>query len=159
VGDGTGAQILTDVLQAKANIVALNQGYDPDTVVVDDINFAYAMAAFVAPATCRGRGNQQPGAHRRLPRHRRDAVARDAEHPDGGHGARVDSQQLGGMADEDLGGPGLRVRRRCRREAKTIRDDDNDQWRLRCRRVTVPVVVEPAAGRKITGYGSTRRRR
>jgi hypothetical protein len=35
-------------------------------------------------------------------------------------------------------------------EAKTIRDDEDDQWRLRMRRVTVPIVVEPAAGRKIT---------
>jgi hypothetical protein len=33
---------------AKQNIVALNQGYDPDTVVLDDIPWGYAMAAFIA---------------------------------------------------------------------------------------------------------------
>jgi hypothetical protein len=36
---------------------------------------------------------------------------------------------------------------------KSIRDDDNDQWKLRCRRVTVPIVLEPASAWKLTGMG------
>ena len=36
-------------------------------------------------------------------------------------------------------------------ESKVIRDEDNDQWKLRVRRVTVPVVLEPAAAWKIAG--------
>ncbi|MEV5394492.1 hypothetical protein AB0K56_29615, partial [Nocardia farcinica] len=65
----------------------------------------------------------------------------------------ADTTQLGGMADEKLGGPGYvsaggsipGV------EVKTIRDDENDKYRLRSRRVTVPVVLEPRAAWKITG--------
>jgi hypothetical protein len=63
----------------------------------------------------------------------------------------LDSGQLGGMADEDLGGPGYAKVNGQGVEVKSIREDDNDQWRVRARRVTVPVVVEPAAARKITG--------
>jgi hypothetical protein len=36
-------------------------------------------------------------------------------------------------------------------QAKTIRDDEDDQWRIRIRRVTVPIVLEPASAWKVTG--------
>jgi hypothetical protein len=38
-------------------------------------------------------------------------------------------------------------------EVKTIREDHNDRYRVRARRVTVPVVIEPHAGIAITGTG------
>jgi hypothetical protein len=63
----------------------------------------------------------------------------------------LDSTMLGGMADEDLGGPGYASAGGVGVQVKTIRDDAKDGWRLRCRRVTVPIVVEPAAAYKITG--------
>jgi hypothetical protein len=65
----------------------------------------------------------------------------------------ADSQQLGGMADEDLGGPGYVSAagpNTAPVEVKVIRDDDEDLYTLRARRVTVPIVLEPAAARKIT---------
>lgn len=62
----------------------------------------------------------------------------------------LDSTRLGGMADEQLGGPGYTggiggV------ASKTIRKDSNDAYDLRARHVTVPVVVEPTAAIEITG--------
>jgi hypothetical protein len=36
--------ILRDVLKAKATILALNQGYSPDVLVVDDITYAYVAS-------------------------------------------------------------------------------------------------------------------
>jgi hypothetical protein len=39
----TAQQWITTVMLAKQNIVALNQGYDPDTVVLDDLSWGYAM--------------------------------------------------------------------------------------------------------------------
>jgi hypothetical protein len=62
----------------------------------------------------------------------------------------LDSTQLGGMADEQLGGPGYTggiggV------ETKASRQDATDSYDLRARRVTVPVVVEPTAAIQITG--------
>jgi hypothetical protein len=145
------AQMLADVAQAKANILALNQGYDPDTVVLDDLHWAYAYAAFVSGGF--------------LPREDSAGAIVTGTFPviDGMRWLAspnvsssstilvLDSTMLGGMADEDLGGPGYASAGGVGVQVKTIRDDDNDQWKLRCRRVTVPVVVEPAAARKITG--------
>lgn len=148
----TAAQILKDVLLAKANIMALNQGYDPDTVVVDDINHANALAAFTAAGYfARESASDNPaltgqfpvvGGLRWLPSP--NVVAANTA-------VVLDSTQLGGMADEDLGGPGYVSGGPAGVESKVIRDDDNDQWKLRVRRVTVPVVLEPAAGWKVTG--------
>jgi hypothetical protein len=152
----TGAQILKDVLLAKANVLALNQGYDPDVVVVDDINYASAAAAFTAA-----------GYFPREDRNANPALAGTSTFmevggllwlptpnvPTANVAIVLDSTQLGGMADENLGGPGYTRSTGDAPgvESKTIRDDDNDQWRLRVRRVTVPVVLEPAAAWKITG--------
>lgn len=152
----TAAQMLKDVMMAKANVLALNQGYDPDVVVVDDLNYAAAAAAFVAagyfpredvannPALVGAARFMEVGGMLWLP---------TPNVPTANVAMVLDSQQLGGMADENLGGPGY-VRSGTDApgvESKTIRDDDNDQWKVRVRRVTVPVVLEPAAAWKITG--------
>jgi len=146
----TAAQILKDALLAKANVVALNQGYDPDVIVVDDINHAHALAAFVSAGYfARESNSDNPaltgdfpvvGGLLWLPSP--NVVAADTA-------VVLDSEQLGGMADEQLGGPGYAGSGPAGVESKVIRDDDNDQWKLRARRVTVPVVLEPAAAWKI----------
>jgi hypothetical protein len=147
----TPQQILTDVATAKAQILALNQGYMPDTVVLSDLVWARAYAAFTSGgflpresdpnATVSGQFAVIDGM-RFLP---------TPNLPTAGTVLVVDSTMLGGMADEDLGGPGYSNAGPVGVQGKTIRDDDNDQYKLRMRRVTVPVVVEPAAGRTITG--------
>ena len=147
----TAAQILGDVAQAKANILSLNQGYMPDTVVLSDFAWARAYAAFVSGGF--------------LPREQPENASVTGEFavvdgmrflptpnlPTAGTVLVVDSTMLGGMADEDLGGPGYANAGALGVEGKSLRDDDNDQWKLRMRRVTVPIVVEPASGYKITG--------
>lgn len=147
----TPQQKLTDIALAKANILALNQGYDPDTVVVDDVTWAYAYSSFTSGGF--------------LPREQATnaVVSGDFAVIDGmrwlsspnlpttGVVLVLDSKMLGGMADEDIGGPGYTSAGGIGVQAKTIRDDTDDQWRLRMRRVTVPIILEPAAGRKIIG--------
>lgn len=148
----TAAQILQDVALAKANIVALNQGYDPDSVVVDDINFAYAMSKFAAAGYLpRETDSANPILTGNFPVILGMRWLATPNLPTAGQALVADSSQLGGMADEDLGGPGYVKAGGIGTEIKTIRDDDNDRYRLRARRVTVPVVVEPAAARKVTG--------
>jgi len=148
------AQMLKDVGLAKANILALNQGYMPDTVVLDDINWTYAMIAFISAGYVpRETNTDNPAITGAFPTilgmkwlATPNAVS--------GTGLVLDSEQLGGMADEDLGGPGYVSAagpNTAPVQVKSIRDDDTDGWRIRARRVTVPVVVEPAAARKITG--------
>lgn len=145
------AQILADVAQAKAQILALNQGYMPDTVVLSDVTWARAYAAFTSggflpredASNSAVSGNFATVAGMRfLP---------TPNLPTAGTVLVVDSSTLGGMADEDLGGPGYSGAGPVGVEGKSIRDDGKDQWRLRMRRVTVPVITEPAAGRTITG--------
>jgi hypothetical protein len=98
--------MLTDVAQAKASILALNQGYMPDTVVLDDATWARAYAGFVSGGF--------------LPREQAQNAVVTGQFavidgmrflptpnlPTAGTVLVVDSTMLGGMADEDLGGPG-----------------------------------------------------
>jgi hypothetical protein len=145
------AQMLTDVAQAKASILALNQGYSPDTVVLDDATWARAYAAFTSGGF--------------LPREDASGAVVSGQFavidgmrflptpnlPTAGTILVVDSTMLGGMADEDLGGVGYSGAGALGVEGKSIRVDADDSWRLRMRRVTVPIVSEPAAGSVLTG--------
>jgi hypothetical protein len=148
----TTARILYDVLKAKATILTLNQGYSPDTLVVDDLTYAQVAADPTVVNAARREDPSNPiytgvegfpvlGGLRVLP---------TPNLPSGGGSAWVlDSSMLGGIANESLGGgytsAGDGV------ESKVMRDDLTDQYRLRARRVFVPYVQEPLAGLKITG--------
>jgi hypothetical protein len=121
----TGAQILKDVLMAKANILALNQGYDPDVVVVDDLNYASAAARSPPPATSPARTTRQPGRLTGAFMQVGGLLWLPTPNVPTANGVRARQQQLGGMADENLGGPGY-VRSAGDApgvESKTIRDD------------------------------------
>ena len=149
----TGTNIFRDIMRAKANILALNQGYDPDTVVVDDLTFANMVSDTKFSAL--------------LPRESANGVVYTGEFPTvaglrilptpnglSGVALVLDSKVLGGMADEDLGGPGYANIGQPGVEGKAIREEKTDSWLLRGRRVTVPVVLEPAAAWKITGVAA-----
>ncbi|MGH3693242.1 MAG: hypothetical protein ACRDRX_04450 [Pseudonocardiaceae bacterium] len=146
----TAKQIFLDVAKAKAAIIDLNEGFDPDTVVVPTLAWTYAMATFADAGY--------------LPREDRSSPVLTGDFPiiDGMRWLAtpnvplanavtiVDSTQLGGMADEKLGGPGY-TGAVMGIETKSIRDDKKDKYDLRVRRVTVPIVLEPNAGFEITG--------
>lgn len=146
------AQILKDVALAKANILALNNGYEPDTVVLSDLAWANAYSAFVAGGFLAREGDN-PAITGEFPIVAGLRWLPSPNIPASNTVLVLDSAQLGGMADEDLGG-GYESTGLLGVETKSIRDDDNDQWKLRVRRVTVPVVTEPSAGWKITGVGA-----
>lgn len=150
----TAAQIFADVALADAAIRALNLGYDPDTVVVDDARWARAKIAFVAGGfLSREAQDQNPALTGVFPiiDGKRWLVSPNIATPN--TALVLDSKLLGGMADENLGGPGYVSAGPLGIEAKSMRSttDDRDVWRLRMRRVTVPIILEPAAGRVITG--------
>lgn len=146
----TAAQILKDVLLAAANIRALNQGYEPDTVVVDDINHANAMAAFVAGGYFSREDNaENPALTGQFPVVGGLRWLATPNVPEANKAIVLDSSQLGGMADENLAGPGWSGKGPKGVDGKAIRNDEEDAWRLRVRRVTVPVVLEPASAWKI----------
>lgn len=146
------AQILTDIATAKAAILALNQGYDPDTVVLDDTTWAYAFSKFTSGGFLpRETDAQNPLVSGSFPVIDGMRFLSSPNLPTAGTVLVLDSQMLGGMADEDLGGPGYASAGGVGVQAKTLREEGEDAYKLRMRRVTVPIVVEPAAARKITG--------
>lgn len=156
--DSSDGNIFRDVMRAKANILALNEGYDPDTVVVDDLTFANIVSdsKFSQLLPREGGGPVYTGEFPVV------AGMRILPTPNISGGGTtsaialvVDSKQLGGMADENLGGPGYVSAGGVGVEAKTIREEKTDSWLARCRRVTVPIVLEPKAAWKITGVAAT----
>lgn len=157
-GSGSTPQILRDIARAKANIDKLNQGYSPDTLIVDDTTYAN----FISDA---GIANLLPRETNATPVQTGTwltvAGLRVLVSPNvqgGGTSSAialvVDTRALGAMADENLGGPGYVSSNGVGVQAKTIRQDEADKWLLRARRVTVPIVLEPAAAWKITGVAS-----
>lgn len=152
VGGATAEQILLDVALAKAAILDLNEGYDPNAVVLDDARWAYAMAKFASAGLVpRETAQQNPVLTGEFPVILGMTWMASPNVPVAGQVLIADTTMLGGMADENIGGPGYVNVDGVGVQSKTIREDKQDRWRLRARRITVPVVNEPAAARKITG--------
>lgn len=151
-GGATAEQILLDVALAKANVLELNEGYDPNAVVLEDDRWAYAMAKFAtAGLVPRETADSNPVITGEFPIILGMRWMATPNVPTSGQVLVADTDMLGGMADEDIGGPGYVSADGVGVQVKTIREDKNDRWRVRARRVTVPVVNEPSAAHKITG--------
>jgi len=117
--------IFQDILLAKASIYALNLGYKPDTVAVDDTRYAYMMS--------------DTNITNALRRETTDNPIYTGTHP-----YVMDSTQLGGMADEMDDAPGYAMSDLAV-QVKSLRLDANDAWDLQGRRKTVPIVQEPGS--------------
>jgi hypothetical protein len=61
----------------------------------------------------------------------------------------LDTNQLGFIATEDLGGGYQQAGELV--QSKVMREEHRDAWRLRARANFIPVVTDPGAGFKITG--------
>lgn len=153
----SGDQIVEDVLGAVAATESLEDGFTIDTVVLTPAQYAKVRARLSAA----------------------DLLPREAGNPieTSGNGTfnylgltwvatmhspstdplLLDRNQLGGMADENIqspgyasgpGGVGVEVA-----SWRLGGEANRDGYRVRARRVTVPVVLEPNAGVKITGHG------
>lgn len=142
-----GARILQDIMLAKAKVTALNKGYDPNVLVIDDTTWAY-LASNDKIQVARAREDTSNTVYSGLFGSIAGMQILPTPNLPGGNGAwLIDTNALGGIADEDLGGgyEGDNV------QTKSIREDLNDRWRLRARRVCVPYVTDPGAAIKITG--------
>ncbi|MDQ4502177.1 hypothetical protein [Sinomonas sp. ASV322] len=147
----TGDAIVEGALLAKAKVTGLDEGYDPNVIVLSDIQWAKAIARLNA-AGLLPRESANPLVSGTWP----EALGltwTKTNHSPTADPLMVDNTQLGGMADEDLGGPGYTSAGGVGVETKAIRDDRRDKYDLRARRVTVPVVLEPLAAIRITNTG------
>jgi hypothetical protein len=140
---------LRDALRGKAAIVALNLGYQPDTWLMNDTQYAYAMSDTVITNALRRETSQNPVYTGRMESVAGLNIIVSPSVAAGGSWI-LDSTQLGGMADEMDGAPGYGVSDLAV-QVKSVRLDSNDAWDLQGRRKTVPVVQEPGAAVQITG--------
>ncbi|PFG17195.1 hypothetical protein ATK74_1758 [Propionicimonas paludicola] len=144
--------ILLDVMLAQASITGQNLGYQPDTLLVSDVVWAWmtsnkGIAALMARENLNnpvytGRFQNLAGL---------DVVHVPVANMPGGVGTNawvLDTTNLGFIAKEDLGGGYLPAGDLV--ESKTIREDLNDGWRLRARVNFAAAVTDPLAGYKIT---------
>jgi hypothetical protein len=141
--------IVRDILRAKAAIVALNQGYNPDTLALNDTQYAYVMTDDKIAGLRQRETTDNPVYTGEIERLASLVIVRA---PSITNPLVLDSTQLGGMADEIDGAPGYSVGD-MGVQIKPIRKDDLDSWDLQGRRKTVPVVQEPGAGIEITNTG------
>jgi hypothetical protein len=138
---------LRDVLVAKAVVVNLNLGYMPDTLALNDTQYAYLMSDDKFTNAIRREDTNNPVYSGQVDR---VAGLTIVVSPAVVAPMVLDATQLGGMADELDGAPGYAISDLAV-QVKSIRNDTTDSWDLQGRRKTVPIVQEPGAAVKITG--------
>lgn len=157
--DGS-AKILRDLMRAATSIIKLKQGYMPNAVFVEPDVFANIVSnddlLKLLPREYPGVESTpvRQGLNSQLMRQIGGfTFITSPNHPVTGKALLLDTTVFGAFADEVLpetgyatGDNGLQV--------KSIRDEDTDGWRIRARRTTVPIVLEPAAAWLINGVNA-----
>lgn len=144
---GAVVDILTNLSLARAE---LGTGLDLSTIVLNGGQYAKLMGRFLdAGAFPREAGNPLSSG---LPIEVYGFTFLTTPHYKSTDPLFVDPQALGGMADEKNISPDF-TQAANGTEVKTYRPEGRDVYRLLSRRMTVPVVLEPLAGVRITGTG------
>jgi hypothetical protein len=145
------ANVIAALAAAKADREDLALGLDLDTVALSGAQWAKVMALFASAGVLpREDGNVIVSGQ--FPTNLLGYTWVTSPHIVGNDPMLVDREQLGGMADDDLQSPDY-VRAGEFNIETYIHRNQTDSYTVRARRVTVPVVIEPHAGLKITGTG------
>ena len=149
--NNTSAGILRDIELAKAAIDGQEMGYRADTILMTNTKYAY-MVSDDKIATLRRRetsDNPVYGGTIETIAGLKVITTPLANMPGGADDVYVlDSQALGGMADETEVDPGYATADNGV-QVQTRRVPERDVWHMWARRITVPVITDPLAGRKI----------
>lgn len=147
------SRILLDIETAKAEIADLEMGYDPDMILMSTVKYAH-LAADDKIATLRRReatDNPVYGGTIEVIAGLKVVTTPLGNMPGAEDSVWVmDSRLLGGMADEPNVDPGYATADNGV-QVQTDRVKNRDAHLLWARRITVPVVTEPASATKITG--------
>ncbi|WP_372733605.1 hypothetical protein [Nocardioides sp.] len=143
-----------DAMLAKAEITTLDEGYDPDILVMDDNSYALMVSnEKVVAGLARESGNTVTSEGEVL------VIAglkllQTSRLPSGVTRMVLDSTQLGGLGYENLDSPEFTGSSADGVESRVRRDPSGaDQWLLAGRRSVVPIVQEPGAACEIgTGF-------
>lgn len=146
------ANVVNALAAAKANREDLALGLDLDTIALSGAQWAKVMGLFASANVLPREGNGNPLVNGNFPQNLLGYTWVTSPHIVGSDPLLIDREQLGGMADEDLGSPDYVRSGTFNVETWTHRTK-TDSYEVRARRVTVPVVLEPRAGLRITGTG------
>lgn len=148
----TAGDAVEAILTIQAERAELGLGFELDTVVLRPAQYAKVIGMLINDKAL-PRETGATAIQGNLPVDVLGLTWATTPHFQGANPLLVDRDNLGGMADEKLGGPGYASAGDFGVEVKSIRDDDAEGYKLRGRRVTVPVVTEPLAGVQLTGTG------
>jgi hypothetical protein len=154
VWDGAGANPLLDLLRAKATVRALNKGYDPDVVAVDDFAFAYIVGNLTMLATMAREVGTTVSMSGDLPVLAGLRILPTPNLPTAGTAIVADSTALGALGYENIPSPEYQGGAEGIQTATRRNPLGNDEWLVRARRSVVPFVQEPGSACKITGMGT-----
>lgn len=150
-----GANMLLDLLRAKATVRALNKGYEPNAVAVDDFAYAYIMGNMALLGTMAREAGTTISMSGDLPVLAGLTIMPTPNLPTAGTAIVVDTNALGAMGYENIPSPEYSGDPANGIETMTRRDPAaNDSWLVRGRRPVVPFVREPGAACKVTGIGT-----
>ncbi len=151
--DESASRILLDIETAKAEVADLEMGYDPDMILMSNVKYAH-LASDDKIATLRRReatDNPVYGGTIETIAGLKVVTTPLGNLPGSSDDVWIlDSRILGGMADEPDQDPGY-ANANNGVQVQTKRVAERDAHLLWARRITVPVVTEPAAATKITG--------
>lgn len=147
--------LFRDVEMGAAKIVDLNQGYNPNTVLMSTTKYALLITDPAIASLRRREASDNPvygGTIERLGKY--EIIATAAANLPSDDVWVFDADQLGGMADESEVDPGYASMENGL-QYKTKRIDERDAFDIWARRITVPIVQEPGAAVKLMGTGSS----
>ena len=144
--------IIAAVLAAQSQGEELEKGYVLDTVALKGAQYAKVMSLFAASGLLPREGGN-PIVSGSMPAQLLGLTWVKAPHMTSNDPLLVDRDSLGGMAESRLPSPEFRRFGDAYVEGASERLKGRDGYLVRARRVTVPVVLNPDAGIKITGTG------
>lgn len=146
----TASNILRDIEVAKAAIYDLKMGYNPNTILMSNVKYAY-MASDDKINTLRKREATDNPVYGATIETIGDLVVVKAPLTSlpSDDVWIIDAESLGGMADETNADPGYSLSD-MGIQIQSERISKRDMWEVWGRRITVPVIQEPGAGYKIT---------
>jgi len=149
--DSAGAAV-ESILTIQAERAELGLGFELETIVLRPAQYAKVIGMLIDDKAL-PRESGETAIQGSLPVNALGLTWATTPHFQGTNPLLLDRDNLGGMADEKLGGPGYASAGSFGVEVKSIRDDDTEGYKVRGRRVTVPVVTEPLAGVQLLGTG------
>jgi hypothetical protein len=148
------AALFRDAELAAAKVVDQNMGYVPNTILLSTTKYALMVTDPAIAALRKRESSDNPiygGEIESLGKYQ--IIATAASNLPSDDVWVFDRDELGGMADETEVDPGYATMDN-NLQFQTERIAKRDAWDIWARRITVPVVLEPAAAIKLTGTGT-----